>query len=320
MFDKILIANRGEIALRVLRACKELGIATVAVHSTADEDAMHVRLADESVCIGPPAARDSYLNVPALLAACEITGADAVHPGYGFLSENARFAEILEEHNVHFIGPKPAHIRLMGDKIEAKRTAKRPGHSGGAGLGGRRNLRPGGARDRRDDRLSGTGQGGGRRRRTRHESSARRRRAADCACHRARRGQGRVRRRRSLSREISRAPAPHRDSGDRRRPWPRHPSRRARLLAAAPPPEDLGGRPLAGAQCRRAQRDRRNRGEGDARAPISRRRHRRVPVRGRQVLLHRDEYTHPGRASGDRDDHRHRSHPRADPRRRRRRS
>src|SRR5580693_6872170 len=127
MFDKILIANRGEIALRVLRTCKELGIPTVAVHSTADADAMHVRLADESVCIGPPTARDSYLNIPALLAACEITGADAVHPGYGFLSENARFAEILEEHNIHFIGPKPAHIRLMGDKIEAKRTARRLG-------------------------------------------------------------------------------------------------------------------------------------------------------------------------------------------------
>jgi acetyl-CoA carboxylase biotin carboxylase subunit len=137
MFDKILIANRGEIALRVLRACKELGIPTVAVHSTADADAMHVRLADESVCIGPPPAKDSYLNVPALLAACEITGADAVHPGYGFLSENARFAEILAEHGIHFIGPKPAHIRLMGDKIEAKRTAKRlgipvvPGSDGG---------------------------------------------------------------------------------------------------------------------------------------------------------------------------------------------
>src|SRR5689334_24382193 len=124
LFGKILIANRGEIALRVLRACKELGIATVAVHSTADEDAMHVRLADESVCIGPPPAKDSYLNVPALLAACEITGADAVHPGYGFLSENARFAEILAEHNVHFIGPRPEHIRLMGDKIAAKRAAK----------------------------------------------------------------------------------------------------------------------------------------------------------------------------------------------------
>ncbi|GLK69097.1 acetyl-CoA carboxylase biotin carboxylase subunit [Hansschlegelia plantiphila] len=135
--DKVLIANRGEIALRILRACKELGIATVAVHSTADADAMHVRLADESVCIGPPAARESYLNIPALLAACEITGADAVHPGYGFLSENARFAEILEDHNLVFIGPKPEHIRIMGDKIAAKQTVKRlgipvvPGSDGG---------------------------------------------------------------------------------------------------------------------------------------------------------------------------------------------
>ena len=139
MFDKILIANRGEIALRVLRACKELGIPTVAVHSTADADAMHVRLADESVCIGPPAAKDSYLNIPALLAACEITGADAVHPGYGFLAENARFAEILADHNVQFIGPRPEHIRLMGDKIAAKRAAVElgiptvPGSSGGVG-------------------------------------------------------------------------------------------------------------------------------------------------------------------------------------------
>jgi acetyl-CoA carboxylase biotin carboxylase subunit len=137
MFGKILIANRGEIALRVLRACKELGIATVAVHSTADADAMHVKLADESVCIGPPTAKDSYLNIPNLLAACEITGADAVHPGYGFLAENARFAEILIDHGVQFIGPKPEHIRIMGDKIEAKRTAKKlgipcvPGSEGG---------------------------------------------------------------------------------------------------------------------------------------------------------------------------------------------
>src|ERR1700753_336804 len=140
MFDKILIANRGEIALRVLRACKELGIATVAVHSTADADAMHVRLADESVCIGPPPSKDSYLNIPALLAACEITGAEAVHPGYGFLSENARFAEILAEHNLQFIGPKAEHIRLMGDKIEAKKTAKKlgipvvPGSDGAVGV------------------------------------------------------------------------------------------------------------------------------------------------------------------------------------------
>ncbi|WP_106753314.1 acetyl-CoA carboxylase biotin carboxylase subunit [Pannonibacter carbonis] len=139
MFTKILIANRGEIALRVLRACKELGISTVAVHSTADADAMHVRLADESVCIGPAPARDSYLNIPSLLAACEITGADAVHPGYGFLSENARFAEILEAHNITFIGPTSDHIRIMGDKIEAKQTAKRlgipvvPGSDGAVG-------------------------------------------------------------------------------------------------------------------------------------------------------------------------------------------
>lgn len=123
MFSKVLIANRGEIALRILRACKELGIQTVAVHSTADADAMHVRLADESVCIGPPAAKDSYLNIPQILAACEITGADAVHPGYGFLSENARFAHILAEHKIGFIGPSAHHIEIMGDKIQAKKTA-----------------------------------------------------------------------------------------------------------------------------------------------------------------------------------------------------
>ncbi|MFN3224628.1 MAG: acetyl-CoA carboxylase biotin carboxylase subunit [Hyphomicrobiales bacterium] len=127
MFKKVLIANRGEIALRVMRACKELGIGTVAVHSTADAHAMHVRLADESVCIGPPDARESYLNIPQILAACEITGADAVHPGYGFLSENAKFSEILAAHNVTFIGPKAEHIDVMGDKIAAKTTVKRLG-------------------------------------------------------------------------------------------------------------------------------------------------------------------------------------------------
>ncbi|AQX21303.1 biotin carboxylase /acetyl-CoA carboxylase carboxyltransferase subunit alpha [Bartonella sp. CDC_skunk] len=124
MIQKILIANRGEIALRILRACKELGIKTVAIHSTADADAMHVRLADESVCIGPPHSRDSYLNIYQIISACEITGADAVHPGYGFLSENAKFADVLEAHNITFIGPTAAHIRIMGDKIEAKKTAK----------------------------------------------------------------------------------------------------------------------------------------------------------------------------------------------------
>jgi acetyl-CoA carboxylase biotin carboxylase subunit len=127
VFEKILIANRGEIALRIHRACKEMGISTVAIHSEADAQAMHVRLADESVCIGPAAAAKSYLNIPQIIAACEITGAQAVHPGYGFLSENARFAEIVEAHGYTFIGPKPEHIRLMGDKISAKRAVKAAG-------------------------------------------------------------------------------------------------------------------------------------------------------------------------------------------------
>ncbi len=136
MFDKVLIANRGEIALRIHRACREMGIQTVAVHSTADSDAMHVRLADAAVCIGPPPARDSYLNIPAILSAATITGVDAIHPGYGFLSENARFAEACEAHGFTFIGPTAEHIRMMGDKIVAKQTAKElglplvPGSSG----------------------------------------------------------------------------------------------------------------------------------------------------------------------------------------------
>ena len=267
---------------------------------------MHVRLADESVCIGPPAARDSYLNIPALLAACEITGADAVHPGYGFLSENARFAEILAEHDVHFIGPKPAHIRLMGDKIEAKRTAKRLGIPVVPGSDGGHHLRAGGDIDCKYDRLSRPGEGRRRRRRPRHEGRA----CAGGACHRdrhrPRRVQGRLRRRRDLSGEISRAPAPHRNPGAGRRSRPRHPPRRTRLLAAAPLSESLGGRPLPRAQRGRAQCHRRDGGKGHARVPISRRRHGRVPVRGRPVLFHRDEHPHPGRASRHRDDHRYR--------------
>ena len=127
MFDKVLIANRGEIALRIQRACREMGIKTVAVHSTADESAMHVRLADESVCIGPPAAKDSYLNIAAILTAAQISGADAIHPGYGFLSENAQFAQMVEEHGFVFIGPTHEHITLMGDKIAAKDAVMKAG-------------------------------------------------------------------------------------------------------------------------------------------------------------------------------------------------
>jgi len=137
MFEKILIANRGEIALRVVRAAREMGIHSVAVHSTADADAMHVRMADESVCIGPPSATDSYLSIPAIIAACEVTGAQAIHPGYGFLSENANFVQIVEDHDLTFIGPTAEHIRVMGDKITAKDTMKQlgvpcvPGSEGG---------------------------------------------------------------------------------------------------------------------------------------------------------------------------------------------
>ena len=137
MFDKILIANRGEIALRVIRACREMGIASVAVHSTADTDAMHVRMADESVCIGPPPSASSYLSMPAIISACEITGAQAIHPGYGFLSENATFVQMVEDHGLTFIGPRAEHIRIMGDKITAKETAAQlgipvvPGSEGG---------------------------------------------------------------------------------------------------------------------------------------------------------------------------------------------
>ena len=137
MFDKILIANRGEIALRVIRACQEMGIQTVAVHSTADSDAMHVRMADESVCVGPPSGLESYLSMPAILAACEISGAQAIHPGYGFLSENANFVQAVEDHGLKFIGPTAEHIRIMGDKITAKDTMKAlgvpcvPGSDGG---------------------------------------------------------------------------------------------------------------------------------------------------------------------------------------------
>src|SRR5215813_7731400 len=127
MFEKVLIANRGEIALRIHRACREMGIRTVAVHSTADAEAMNVRLADESVCIGPPASRDSYLNMAAIISAATITGADAIHPGIGFLSENAAFAQMVEEHGITFIGPSPEHLVMMGDKVQAKDAAKRFG-------------------------------------------------------------------------------------------------------------------------------------------------------------------------------------------------
>ncbi len=202
---------------------------------------MHVRLADESVCIGPPPSRDSYLNIHQIVAACEITGADAVHPGYGFLSENAEFADILAAHNITFIGPSAEHIRIMGDKIEAKRTAKRLGIPCVPGSDGA-------VTDEREAKriaaeigypviIKATAGGGGRGMKVARTEDDLDRRAADRQ-HRGRRG---LRQRRRLHREISREAAPHRVPGVRRRHGRGHPSRRARLLAAAPPPEGLGG-------------------------------------------------------------------------------
>ena len=315
MFEKVLIANRGEIALRVLRACRELGIATVAVHSTADEDAMHVRLADESVCIGPPPARDSYLSIPAIVSACEITGAEAVHPGYGFLSENAKFAEILTEHGITFIGPSAEHIRIMGDKIEAKRTAVSLGLPVVPGSAGSIDSIDE-ARRVADDigypvLIKATAGGGGRGMKVAHTPEALEIGTAD----RPGRSQGRLRQRRGLYREVPRPSAPHRDTGPRRRQGQRHSSRRARLLAAAPASEGVGGGAFACPQQQPPHADRRE-GRGSLRqVRIRRGRHGRVPLRERRVLLHRDEHPAPGRASGDGDADRPRPRPGADPHR-----
>ena len=312
MFNKILIANRGEIALRVLRACKELGIETVAVHSTADANAMHVRLADECVCIGPPPARESYLNIPQLLAACEITGADAVHPGYGFLSENARFADILAAHNVAFIGPSGDHIRIMGDKIEAKATARRlgipvvPGSEGAittdedalriaaeigypvlvkaAAGGGGRGMRVALS----EDEMSGA-------------LSAARSEAKNAFGDDAVYIEKYLQKPRHIEIQIlgdGRGNAIYlgeRDCSLQRR----HQKVWEEALSPALNQEQ---RERIGEIC----------SERHGRAQVCRRRHDRVPLRGRRVLFHRDEHPPAGRASGHRDDHRHRSRQRAD--------
>ncbi len=242
--EKLLIANRGEIALRIHRACHEMGIRTVAVHSTADTEAMHVRLADEAICIGPPAARDSYLNIPAIISAAEISGADAIHPGYGFLSENAQFAEIIETHGFIFVGPKPEHIRIMGDKVEAKRTAGALGLPLVPGTDGAIEDIAEAKKLARDIGLSRPHQGRLGRRRARHEGGARGGRVREPDVPGQERGQGGVRRRHRLYGEISRQSAPYRVPDLRRRQGQCHSPRRARLLAAAPPPESAGGSAL----------------------------------------------------------------------------
>jgi len=224
MFEKVLIANRGEIALRIHRACRDMGIRTVAVHSTADANAMHVRLADESVCIGPPPARDSYLNTAAILSAATITGAEAIHPGLGFLAENADFAATVEEHGFTFIGPSAEHIRLMGNKVAAKETASRLGIA----------TVPGSAGAVRDLAAA--------------EAAARA--IGYPVLIKASAGGGVLRKRRRLSRTPPREAAAHRDPDPRRRPRRDRSSGRARLLAAALPSEGAGRVAVSRAQRR----------------------------------------------------------------------
>ena len=286
MFKKVLIANRGEIALRILRACRELNIATVAVHSTADSQAMHVRLADESVCIGPPKASESYLNPLGLLAAAEITGAEAIHPGYGFLSENADFAQMVEEHGFVFIGPSPEHIRLMGDKIVAKATARELGIPTVPGSDG-----PVGSEAEAIELAHETGfpvlikavAGGGGRGMTvvRHEDELGDAVRMSRNEARAAFGDDRVYVERFLDhpRHIE-----VQVIGDGKRPAGA--SGRARLLAAAAAPEGGRGGTLARARRRAARAAGRTRGRRAAQAQLPQPGHGRVPLPGRRVLLH----------------------------------
>ena len=298
MFKKILIANRGEIALRVISACRELGIQTVAIYSEADRDALHVRYADEDVCIGPYPSAASYLNISAIVSAAEITEADAIHPGYGFLSENAYFAEILQDCHIAFIGPSPEAIRKMGDKSLARRTVAAagvptvPGSPGAARLGGRR------ARVRRKGRAT--------------RSSSRRRRAAAAAgcAWRATSGTSPTPTRRP-AREAEKAFGNAEVYLEKYLEEPRHiefqvfgdsrgnraPPRRARVLDPAPPPEAHRGVALGGPRRRAAAADGRGGDRGGAVGRLRERRHGRVPARRRRpVLLHGDEHAPPGRA------------------------
>ena len=261
MFEKILIANRGEIALRINRACKEMGIATVAIHSTADADAMHVRLADESVCVGPPAAAQSYLNIPAIIAACEITGAEAIHPGYGFLSENAKFAEIVKEHGITFIGPTPEHIRMMGDKITAKQTVKALGIPTVPGSDGE--VSDADAARMAEEigypvLIKATAGGGGRGMKVAQNAGELVLRAVDRPAPKPRPPSATTP---SIWRNISSGRAISK-SRSWPTPWQCGASGRARLLAAAPPPEGVGRSRQPGAQRPGARRDRRRRHHG----------------------------------------------------------
>ena len=242
MFKKILIANRGEIALRIIHACRELSIKTVAVYSEADENSLHVRFADEDVCIGPPRSADSYLNVPAIISAAEITGADAIHPGYGFLSESAYLAEVCEACHIRFIGPDPSVIKLLGDKARAKKAMKKAGVPMLPGSDGPVTDEEQALKVVKDIGLpvivKAVAGGGGRGMRVVRTAGRTVARPAD----RAARSRSRVRQRRRLHREVSGEPAAHRVPDHRRSPRQRRASGRARVLDPAASSEaDRGG-------------------------------------------------------------------------------
>ena len=316
MFKKILIANRGEVALRIIYACRELGIKTVAVYSEADENSLHVRFADEDVRIGPARSADSYLNVPAIITAAEITGADAIHPGYGFLSESAYLAEVCEACHIKFIGPSPQVIRLMGDKARARRVMKKAGVPVLPGSDGPLEHEEKALKLAKEIGfpviVKATAGGGGRGMRVVRTAAE----LANAVSTAQQRGLGGVRRRRRLHREVHRVAPPHRvpDSGRPARGG--RPPRRARVLDSAASPEAARGVAVAGAQREDAPqdgRDRHRRGEGGA---VHQRRHVRVPDGSRRpLLLHGDEHAAAGRASGDRDGDRRRHRQGADPHR-----
>ena len=306
-FRTLLIANRGEIACRVIRTARAMGLRTVAVYSEADRDAMHVALADEAVLLGPARARDSYLNVERLIEAARKTGAEAVHPGYGFLSENAEFARACLEAGLVFVGPTAAMMTAMGSKSGSKALMEKAGVP----------LVPGYHGEAQDDAtlakaaekigFPDSGEGVRRRRRPRHahRSLGGRARAGDRQ--RQARGQGRVRRRPHADRKICRQSPPHRGADHRRQPRQSAVAVRARMHAAAPAPEGDRGGAVADAQSSPARDRLRRRAKGGRSRQLCRRRHHRVRLRRQGRVLHRDEHAPPGRASRDRADHRDRS-------------